>query len=124
MKAQVSVEFFLLFIVVIVIFSIVMVFSIEMQRQTNYISNYNKAKVVSLKIGNAVNSVISNQVNMRIDIPYGYRVSSVTGAIIVTDLSTNTSASWPISHIQINSSIPDNTTTINISLVNSTVYIT
>lgn len=123
MKAQVSVEFFLLFTIIITIFSIIMFFSIEMQRQVDYISKYNKVVSIALEVGNAVDTVVSNQVNMIINIPYGYRIEAISGAIIVTDLITNVSASWPVSHININSSVPDNSTLLNISLVNSTVYI-
>ncbi|MEM3408417.1 MAG: hypothetical protein QXT40_02770 [Candidatus Micrarchaeia archaeon] len=123
MKAQVSVEFFLLFIIVISIFSIFMLISIEMQRQVDYISKYDEALSVASRIGNAVNSVISNQIEANVDIPYGYRIDAISGAIIATNLLTNVSASWPISRIQINSTVQDNSTLINIKFINSTIYL-
>ncbi|MEM3369468.1 MAG: hypothetical protein QXE90_01275 [Candidatus Micrarchaeia archaeon] len=123
MKAQVSVEFFLLFIIIISIFSIFMLISIEMQRQVDYLSKYDETLSVASRIGNAVNSVISNQIEANVVITYGYRIDAISGAIIATNLLTNVSASWPISHIQINSTVQDNSTLINIKFINSTIYL-
>ena len=123
MKGQVSVEFFLLFVIVISIFSIFMFVSIEMQRQVNYLSNYNNALLVAFKIGNAVNTVLANDIKIGVQIPVGYEVSVQPGAVVATDLASNVSASWPIAHVPIYLNISNTSTLLNISMQNYVVHI-
>ena len=124
-KGQVSVEFFLLFVIIISILAIILFFSGEIQNIVLYITKYQQASSVAFKIASAANSAIETEgLMVKQNIPLGFSVSIQPAAILVSEINTNISASWPIPHVNVSSSISQNSTLLDITFINQTVYIT
>lgn len=123
-KGQVSVEFFLLFVIIISILAIILFFSGEIQNIVLYITKYQQASSVAFRIASAANSAIETEgLIVKQSIPLGFNISIQPAAILVSD-NTNISASWPIPHVNVSSSISQNSTLLNITFINQTLYIT
>jgi uncharacterized protein (UPF0333 family) len=124
-KGQVSVEFFLLFVIIISILAILLFFSGEIQNIVLYITKYQQASSVAFKIASAANSAIETEgLIVKQSIPLGFNISIQPAAILVSEINTNISASWPIPHVNVSSSISQNSTLLNITFINQTLYIT
>ena len=123
-KGQVSVEFFLLFVILISILAIFIFISGEIQNTVSYITKYKQASLVAFKISSAIFSAVNNE-NLVVsqEIPFGFNISFQPAAVIATEKNTNISSSWPIPNVNVSYSIAENSTLLNITFVNQTIYI-
>jgi hypothetical protein len=121
---QGSVEFFLLFMIIITILAIFLFFSAEIQNTIGYLNKYKQSSLVASKISNAAFSAVNNEgMVITLEIPFGYEISVQPGALLATEKSSNVSSSWPIPHVNVSKTISENATVLNVSFVNQTLYI-
>lgn len=123
-KAQVSAEFFILFMVIIAIFSGFFLLNTQIQTLVNQLLSYNEAVSAAFEVGVAVNNVIGNRGLVIVaSLPPHYSISYQPGAIIATDVRSNVSGSWPIPYVPIILNAEENSTEISVSLAGNSVQL-
>lgn len=97
----------------------------EIQNIVSYISKYQQASLIAFKIASAANSAIETEgMTVQQSIPVGFHISIYSSSILASEIDTNISASWPIPNVNVNTSISENATLLNITFINQTLYIT
>lgn len=124
-KAQISVEFFILFILIIAIFSAFFIFNTQVQNLVNQLGYYNDAVSAAFEVGAAVNNVIGNRGLVIVaTLPPHYSISHQSGSIIATDTRSNVSGSWPALYSPIIADVSENATEISVYMAGDSVLIT
>ncbi len=123
-KAQISMEFFILFIIIIAIFSMFFVFNTQVQNLVNQLVSYNEASSAAFEVGAAVNNVIGNRGLVIVaTLPPYYAISYQPGSIIATDIRSNISGSWPVLYAPIIVNVSQNATEISVFLAGDSIQL-
>jgi len=124
LRGQVSVEFFLLFAMILVVFILFLFFLNEMQLFTNYIMASSGSASVAFTIAHSINVVSLGAGGMSsvVDIPTGYTITMQPKAIVATD-SQNRSGSAMLLPSNVTISIPTNSSQVTISNLNGTITV-
>lgn len=123
-KGQASIEFFILFIVILSLLAVFLFFSTEIQNVVMYLTKYQQSSSVAFRVASAASAAVETEgIQIRQNIPVGFSIMAQPAAIFVTEKNTNTSASWPLPNVIVNCSVSENATSLNITFVNQTLYI-
>lgn len=89
MKAQISIEFFVLFLILLFIFTFFFSVSTLMKRHFDGFLAIERSEIISLRVARLANSVLiaGNGTNAKITIPKNYSISYRPRSIVVNDTS-------------------------------------
>ncbi|VVB73723.1 Uncharacterised protein [uncultured archaeon] len=124
-RGQMSVEFFLLFSVILLVFGLFFFFSNEVQRYTTYVSASGTSATVAYSVAHSINNVFlgAGGLSTSIDVPAGYSIAVQPHSIVVSD-SENRSGSFPMLPAAADVSVPANSSIITITNLNGTISVT
>jgi hypothetical protein len=124
-RGQVSVEFFLLFAVVLVLFGLFFFFTNEVQHFTAFVSASGRSASVAYSVAHSINAAFlgADGLSVYVDIPVGYNITVQPHAIFATD-SLNRSGSSPVLPINITLSVQTNASNLTIRNLNGTISVT
>ena len=124
-RGQLSIEFFLLFAVVLAVFGLFMLFTNEMQTLTSFITASDKASTVAFTIAHAINDAYLGYsgLNATVNIPAGYIITMQPYSIVATD-SLNRSGSAPVLGANVTLNISINASQVTVLNLNNTITVT
>jgi len=124
-RGQLSIEFFLLFSVVLVVFGLFMLFTNEMQTLASFIAGSDKASTIAFTIAHAINEAYLGYsgLNATVNIPVGYVITMQPYSIVATD-SLNRSGSAPVLGANVTLNIPVNASQVTVLNLNDTITVT
>ena len=120
-----SVEFFLLFTIVLVLFGLFFLIDSEVQRFTTFVSASGRSAFVAYSIAHSINTAFlgADGLYVYVGIPVGYNITVQPHAIMVSD-SQNRSGSSPVLPTNITVSVPTNASNLTIRNLNGTISVT
>ena len=120
-----SVEFFLLFAVVLALFGLFFFFTNEVRYFTTFISASGRSESVAYSVAHSINTAFlgADGLYVYVDIPVGYNITIQPHAIFVSD-SMNRSGSSPVLPTNITLSVPTNASNFTIRNLNGTISVT
>jgi hypothetical protein len=120
-----SVEFFLLFSVVLVLFGLFFFVANEVQHFTTFVSASGRSALVAYSVAHSINTAFlgADGLSVSVDIPAGYNITVQPHSIVASD-SLNRSGSSPVLPTNITLSVPTNASNLTIRNLNGTISVT
>jgi hypothetical protein len=120
-----SVEFFLLFSVVLVLFGFFFFVANEVQHFTTFVSASGRSALVAYSVAHSINTAFlgADGLSVYVDLPVGYNITVQPHAIMVLD-GLDRSGSSSVLPTNITVSVPTNSSNITIRNLNGTILVT
>ena len=124
-RGQMSVEFFFLFAMILVLFGLFFMFMNELEGYANYATDAGKSASVAFTIAHSINTVFlgADGLTANVDIPVGYTITVQPHSIIASDNQNRTGSSSVLA-TNISLSIPLNSSHVVVRNLNGSISVT